>query len=207
MKIEILDLGINNLRSLTTGLKALSSVDLVVIDDAIKSKSPDLIVLPGVGAFGEAMSRICERSFDSLIKDHIVKGNKIFGVCLGMQLLFEESDESPNCSGLGIFSGRVKRLNSNARVPNVGWLEAKYSPNQNWLTKLEMNEYYFIHSFATVPSDASEILAKSVHGGEEFVSAVISERALGVQFHPEKSSAAGEELLSGVLTWADNVKS
>jgi glutamine amidotransferase len=206
MKIEVLDLGINNLKSLTTGLNALSNVDLVVIDDASKTKSPDLIVLPGVGAFGEAMKRMRERSFDSLVKDHITKGNKIFGVCLGMQLLFEESDESPNCSGLGIFSGGVKRLNRNARVPNVGWLEAKYSPNPNWMTKLEKNEYYFVHSYAAVPSNAAEILAKSVHGGEEFASVVISDRAFGVQFHPEKSSGAGEELLSGLFSWTSDAK-
>lgn len=206
MKIEVLDLGINNLKSLTTALKSLSNIDLKVIDDASQGENPELLILPGVGAFGEAMKRIRERSFDSLIIDHIVKGNKIFGVCLGMQLLFEESDESPNCSGLGIFSGGVKRLNRNARVPNVGWLEAKYAPNPNWITNLEKHEYYFVHSYAAVPSNAAEILAKSVHGGEEFASAVISDRAFGVQFHPEKSSAAGEELLSGLVCWTSNAK-
>jgi glutamine amidotransferase len=207
MKIEILDLGINNLKSLTTGLQALGDVDLSVIDNASSSNNPDLLVLPGVGAFGEAMRRIQDRAFDYLIQRHIENGHKIFGICLGMQLLFEESEETPNCLGLGIFRGKVQRLNSHARVPNIGWLDAKYLPNPNWETKLNKFQYYFVHSYTAVPVNSSEVLATSIHGRDEFVAAVISEQALGVQFHPEKSSAAGEELLIAVLAWAGYVKS
>ncbi len=152
------------------------------------------------------MGRMRERSFDELIALHTSKGNKVFGVCLGMQLLFNESEESPGCLGLGVLSGKVRRLSDNARVPNVGWMDATYIPNPNWRMNLSKTEYYFVHSYAAHPDVTSEILATSCHGDEDFTSAIISDKAFGVQFHPEKSSVAGEQLLFGLIDWASDAK-
>ena len=204
MQIEILDLGVNNLKSITRGIASSCSANLSVIDHASQSKSPSLLVLPGVGAFGAAMQSLRSRGFDELIFNHLENGKRILGVCLGMQLMFQSSNESQGETGLSIFPGNVVKLDNSARVPNVGWLEADFIQNEKWTGNDFASDFYFVHSFAVPLSDDLPILAKSLHGNTEFASAVKSDVAIGVQFHPEKSSRAGQELLRNVIEWSQS---
>jgi glutamine amidotransferase len=204
MLIEILDLGVNNLKSITKGIASSFNGNLQVIDQASQSKSPSLIVLPGVGSFGAAMQSLRSRGFDDLIANHLGESKRIFGVCLGMQLMFQNSHESPEESGLAIFSGEVSRLDTSARVPNVGWLEADFIENEKWTGNNFASDFYFVHSYAVAVKEDLAVLAKSLHGTQEFASAVKSDLALGVQFHPEKSSRAGHELLRNIVDWSQS---
>lgn len=203
MNLEILDLGVNNLKSILIGFSELNkNGQISIIDDANKSESPDLLVLPGVGAFGVAMERIRDRGFDSLIANHTNYGKKVFGVCLGMQLMFESSEESENVSGLGLFDGIVKRLPGNEKVPNVGWLEAEFLERQLWNLNPLDGDFYFVHSYYVEPKITDQVFAQSMHGDFAFASAMLSDKALGVQFHPEKSSNSGLKVLESVIEWA-----
>ena len=205
MNLEILDLGVNNLKSLSIGLTELNKLAKIsIIDDANKSEAPDLLVLPGVGAFGVAMQRIRDRGFDALMNNHKSYGKRIFGVCLGMQLMFESSEESDDSSGLGFFSGRVRRLPENEKVPNVGWLEAEFQDCKQWELNSLDGDFYFVHSYYVDSTDPHQVFARSMHGSFAFTSAILSDHALGVQFHPEKSSTAGLKVLESAVEWARN---
>lgn len=205
MNLEILDLGVNNLKSLAIGFSELNKIDQIsVIDDANKSESPDLLVLPGVGAFGVAMQRIQDRGFDALMANHTSSGKRVFGVCLGMQLMFESSEESENILGLGIFNGNVKRLPNNEKVPNVGWMEAEFQKLRRWKLPTLTGDFYFVHSYYVEPKESEQVFGRSMHGDFAFTSAILSDCALGVQFHPEKSSNSGLKVLDSVIEWAVN---
>ncbi len=205
MNFEILDLGVNNLKSLLIGFSEVNKNGRIsIIDEANKSESPDLLVLPGVGAFGVAMQRIRDRGFDSLIENHKNSGKKAFGICLGMQLMFESSEESENIPGLGIFAGGVRRLPENEKVPNVGWLEAEFQKRLQWNSNPLDGDFYFVHSYYAEPKEPDQVFARSMHGDFSFTSAILSDHALGVQFHPEKSSNSGLKVLESVIEWAGN---
>jgi glutamine amidotransferase len=118
--------------------------------------------------------------------------------------MFQNSHESPEESGLAIFSGEVSRLDTSARVPNVGWLEADFIENEKWTGNNFASDFYFVHSYAVAVKEDLAVLAKSLHGTQEFASAVKSDLALGVQFHPEKSSRAGHELLRNIVDWSQS---
>lgn len=165
----------------------------------------DLMVLPGVGAYGAAIGELRSRGLDQVVADHVGAGKPLFGVCLGMQLLSERSEESPGVSGLGFIPGEVRRLipTGGARVPNVGWsgLEAR-SRAEAFPTLTGTRDFYFVHSYAFVPDDDEDVLATSLFGEGRFVAGVWRDNVLGLQFHPEKSSRGGIRVLSEVVAWA-----
>jgi len=205
INIEILDLGINNLASLRRGLAEAGAANLRIVPSASETRSPDLMVLPGVGNYGAAVRELEQRGLLSTIAEHVSRGGFLFGVCLGMQLLLEGSEESPGALGLGLIAGRVEKLTGgpNTRVPNMGWngLNPR-DPELKFPTLSKNLDFYFVHSYAACPDDESEVLATSPFGDKSFVASVLHERVLGTQFHPEKSSRAGKQLLSDVLSWA-----
>jgi glutamine amidotransferase len=204
--VEMLDLGINNLASLRRGLTDAGARELRVVASSNESHGADLMVLPGVGAFGAAVDELERRGLAETVKHHVARGGYLMGVCLGMQLLSTASEESPGAAGLDLIHGQVRRLNANAgaRVPNMGWGGALTVSNSIDFPGLDRAvDYYFVHSYAVVPDDDDDILATSVFGTESFVSGVLHGNVLGVQFHPEKSSRPGAELLKEVLMWAD----
>ena len=150
----------------------------------------DALILPGVGAFGEAVRRIDEVGLRVPILAHVNAGKPLLGICLGMQLLFDASEESPGARGLGVLGGSVRRLGDGVKIPHIGWNDVIPSV-ANPLVQ-ESAVYYFVHSFAAevVP----ETVALTGYGGE-FSAAVRKGNVYGVQFHPEKSQSAGLALL------------
>ena len=202
MQIEIIDLGINNLESLKRALSGMyETVDIRVRDSRQEDYGkPNLIVLPGVGNFGAAANSLREKKLDKYIKEQHQKKIAILGICLGMQLLLDKSEESSISEGLGLIPGLVERLDSsNGRVPNVGWSEINFSTNKD--SRIEINDeanFYFTHSyFANV--DEEFVVATSSHGTGSFPAIIQNGLVLGIQFHPEKSGLDGRLFLKAVI--------
>lgn len=193
MRVTVLDYGVGNLHSL---LKTLSvpGVDVRAEADANRALDTDVLVLPGVGAFGAAIERLAPAS--DAIRDALTHGLPCLGICLGMQLLFDSSEEGEG-AGLGVIPGRVRRLRG-ARVPQMGWnaLEECCDPLLD-ASGLEMA--YFANSYICRPDAETSVRASSVHEGERFPSMVRAGRTVGVQFHPEKSSGAGVAFIGAFL--------
>jgi glutamine amidotransferase len=193
VRVTVLDYGVGNLHSL---LKALAAphVDVRAEGDARRALDTDVLVLPGVGAFGAAVERLAPAR--DAIRDALADGVPCLGICLGMQLLFDSSEEGEG-AGLGVIPGRVKRLRT-ARVPQMGWnsLEERSDPLLD-ASGLEMA--YFANSYVCQPDAEWPVRASSVHEGERFPSMVRSGRTVGVQFHPEKSSRAGVAFIGAFL--------
>lgn len=205
IRVEILDLGINNLASLRRGFVEAGATELGIVASATETQGADLLVLPGVGAFGAAVAELDSRGLGEVAQAHVAGGGYLFGVCLGMQLLGSSSEESPGALGLDFISGAVRKLDSSggARVPNMGWSPLHARQDDPAFPSLERDlDFYFVHSYALVPDYETDIFATSPFGDHEFVSSVLRGRVLGTQFHPEKSSKPGKLLLSNVLAWA-----
>lgn len=154
-----------------------------------------ILVIPGVGHFGYAMEFIKKNDLDKLIKDHFLSGGKILGICLGMQLLFEASDEAPGVDGLGLLKGRVRKLLINNKTSNqkmhLGWSKTKFK-------KEFIHDMYYVHQFFCDPLDKSIINETFEWDGRELCAGIKSNNIRGFQFHPEKSSKAGLELISEI---------
>lgn len=190
MRLAIFDYGGGNLHSLSKALES-PGVVLSAETDPIALLSADAMVLPGVGAFGAAASRLAPARAEIAVA--LAAGMPCLGICLGMQLLFDASDESPGSLGLGIIAGQVTRLRT-PRVPHMGW-NVVTSRAQN--TSLPVA--YFAHSYACRPEDEDVVTAWTVEGPDRFPSAVRWRNVVGVQFHPEKSSSAGIRFLRDFL--------
>jgi imidazole glycerol-phosphate synthase subunit HisH len=191
--IAIVDYGMGNRRSVEKALEHVGADPRLTADhDTIRDA--DGIVLPGVGAFPEAMRRLRATGTDELIRDLAASGVPILGLCLGMQLLFETSDEHEGATGLGLLPGRVTALNA-PRVPHIGWNLVTFerpSPLTDGLG--EAAAFYHVHSLAPEPEHEQDVLGRGEYG-DRFVSIVERGNVMGVQFHPEKSSRDGLALL------------
>ena len=198
MKIEIIDLGINNVRSLSRVLQGMSeNFECKVINSPLgKLDLPDVLILPGVGNFGAAARVLNATRFDRYVLDVAQHNRKVIGICLGMQLLLNESEENPSQSGIGLIPGVVRKLRAfDERVPNVGWGEIAFINKNRFAAKLS-NEplVYFTHSyFADVNHEF--VLATSKHGNQNFPAMISNGAILGMQFHPEKSGLEGHQIL------------
>lgn len=194
MRVTIFDYGAGNLHSLA---KALESAGVVVAveSDPVRSIDTDVLVLPGVGAFGAAVERLAPGR--DAIRDAILNGLPTIGICLGMQLLFDASDEGGS-AGLGVIPGRVTRLEAQ-RVPQIGWNDVMPRADEPLFAKAPLPIAYFANSFVCRPADERAVIAWTTHESDRFPAAVRVERAVGVQFHPEKSSAHGVRFLHAFL--------
>jgi len=194
--IAVLDYRMSNLRSATKALELLGArVRIVTRGDALGS--PDAVVLPGVGHFGEAMSRMRAAGLDDAARRAAGAGLPVLGICLGLQLLLDRSEESPGARGLGLVPGRVARLVTERKVPHIGWSRVAWAQNAALAPPTDdahESIYYFVHSFACVLEEPSAVAGRADHG-VEFVAALHRENVTGVQFHPEKSGDAGLGLL------------
>jgi glutamine amidotransferase len=199
--IEIIDLGINNLKSVVRSISEVVPASQVrVINSPTESNKPAVMVLPGVGNFGTAMESFERREMLSTVLKHVDSGGWLLGICLGMQLLGNSSQESPGIRGLGVIAGESLKLQAvlGEKVPNVGWATTVRNSNSN--TNLEFGrDYYFTHSYHFKPINPHESLASINFGGEKITAAVKSNNVIGFQFHPEKSGRAGQDLLKKVF--------
>jgi glutamine amidotransferase len=193
MRVTIFDYGAGNLHSLGKAIEG-AGVDVQVEIDPVRAVETDVLVLPGVGAFGAAAGRLAPGR--EAMRAAVAGGLPAIGICLGMQLLFDASDEGEG-AGLGLIAGRVSRLAAK-RVPQIGWNTVD-DARDPLFDAAPLPIAYYANSFVCRPVDASSVIAWSEHEGDRFPAAVRSGSAVGVQFHPEKSSAAGVRLLHAFL--------
>ncbi|HET6975445.1 MAG TPA: imidazole glycerol phosphate synthase subunit HisH [Pyrinomonadaceae bacterium] len=192
--LAIIDYGVGNLRSVekafaATGCDALISDDKSVLQDA------ERLVLPGVGAFGACMKALKERGFDRLVRERASEGTPLLGVCVGMQMLFEESDEFGSTAGLGLLKGSVRRFGGELVVPQVGWNRIYQMREHAMFEGVADGAFcYFVHSFYCEPCD-EEVVVGETEYGRRYASVVAHENICGVQFHPEKSQDVGLRML------------
>jgi glutamine amidotransferase len=198
-RIAILDYGMGNLRSVEKALERVAAEAEITADRARAERAEGLI-LPGVGAFPRAMDRVREIGLDELVAGRIEAGVPVLGICLGMQLLFDSSAENEGASGLALLSGVVGPLEANGyKVPHIGWSPVRWSHPSRLTEGLgEETPFYFVHSFAPRPASTDDVLGTAAYG-ERFACAVERPPLYGVQFHPEKSSAAGLGLLANFV--------
>jgi glutamine amidotransferase len=196
VSIAVVDYGMGNRRSVEKALERVGARASVSSDPAGLGAAAGLVV-PGVGAFPLAMQRLRERGLDQLLRERLASGVPVLGVCLGMQLAFEYSTEQGGADGLGILEGEVRQLDAQDRkLPHIGWNEVRFQRSSPLLADLpERCAFYHVHSFAPAPAHEEDVLGIADYGAP-FVSAVQRDCFYGVQFHPEKSSAAGLRLLA-----------
>lgn len=195
-RVAVFDYGAGNLHSLVKALAA-PGFDVYVEPDPMKAIAADVLVLPGVGAFAPAADAIGDAR--EPMRAAIAAGLPTLGICLGMQLLFDESEEGGG-RGLGVIPGRVSRLEAR-RLPQIGWnsVEAEDDP---LFASAPLDEAYYANSYVCRPAEEGAVIAWSEHEGDRFAAAVRAGNAVGVQFHPEKSSAAGVRLVREFLKQA-----
>lgn len=192
--IAIVDYGMGNLRSVSKAFQSQGS-QAIVTRDPSKIADADGLVLPGVGAFGDCVKNLNNYGLVSPIKDFIESGKPFLGICLGLQVLFEESEESPDAKGLGILKGKVLRFpdfrKEGLKVPHMGWNEVKIVKDTPVLKDIPQESwFYFVHSYYASPHDDSISAVKTTYGFE-FTAAVSMNNIFASQFHPEKSSTLG----------------
>lgn len=196
IRVAIIDYGVGNLRSVEKAFAA-TGCEAVVSDDERVLRDAERLVLPGVGAFGACMRELEARGFDRVVRERVAAGTPLLGVCVGMQMLFEESEEFGLRPGLGFLRGRVRRFAPGLHVPQVGWnqVRRKQTSAHPLLKNIEDDSFfYFVHSFYCEPADDAVVMGETDYG-VSYASVVGSENVCGVQFHPEKSQTAGLQLL------------
>ena len=192
MRTAVIDYDLGNLPSVTKALERIG-VDNAIVERPDELAAFDVVVLPGVGHFGTGMRNLRERGFDAAIKDWADAGKPLLGICVGLQLFMESSDEDPDERGLGIVKGHVRRLSA-PKVPHMGWNTLDVSSDAKVLSAVEPGDMtYFVHSYYVDPSD--DVVAARTTYEETFCSAVEQDSVVGVQFHPEKSANVGRKVL------------
>ena len=195
-RIAILDYGMGNLRSVQKALERVGA-EARITADAEAARDADGVILPGVGAFPAAVRRVRELELDALVADRVAVGVPVLGICLGLQLLFEHSTELGGADGLGLMPGEVTGLDApGLKLPHIGWEPVRWERSSELADGLATETpFYFVHSFGVRPREQSSVLGTAAWG-ERFACAVARPPLYGVQFHPEKSSAAGLRLLA-----------
>jgi glutamine amidotransferase len=205
MTIQIIDLGINNVKSLVSAFSRITSADISVHISPKTCKKSQLTILPGIGNFGRACTILEKTGFAEYLREIVETGDHLVGVCLGMQLLGESSAESPDARGLGFIDGASHLLpvQDSERLPNIGWNGLELlKPNVYFPSLQESKDFYFVHSYYFNAKKVENILTSSNYGDYQFTSSIIKNNVLGFQFHPEKSSKIGAKLLSEILAWS-----
>jgi glutamine amidotransferase len=195
-KIGVIDYGMGNRRSVEKALEH-GGAQPSISGDPDELRTADGLVLPGVGAFPLAMRNLRRQGLDELIRERVGEGTPLLGICLGMQLLFESSEELEPADGLGLIGGEVTALDPDGlRVPHIGWNEVRFERPSSLTVGLPPRgcAFYHVHSFAARPRDAADVVGTTEYG-ERFATIVERGNVFGVQFHPEKSSGDGLQLL------------
>ena len=192
--IAIIDYGMGNLRSVHKALEKVGG-EAAVVARPEQVEAARAVVLPGVGAFADAMARLKATGLGSAVRRAVAAGKPFLGICLGYQLLFETSEEWGPTRGLGVFPGRVRRLPEGVKIPHMGWNQVHLRGDCPLMEGVpDGAAFYFVHSYYVEPADAGLIAGVTAYG-VEFASLVARDNVFGVQFHPEKSSALGLQIL------------
>ena len=198
-QVAIIDYGVGNLRSVEKAFAATGCQAIISADES-ELRNAQRLVLPGVGAFAACMKALTERGFDRLVREKARGGTPLLGVCVGMQLLFDESVEFGATSGLGLLRGRVRRFENDLVVPHVGWNRIhQKQPNALFEGVDDGSFCYFVHSFYCDPADEAVVAGETEYGAR-YASVVADENICGVQFHPEKSQTIGLKMLKNFTT-------
>ena len=199
MSVAIIDYGVGNLRSVEKAFAATGCEAIVSGDESVLREA-ERLVLPGVGAFGACMKALKERGFDQLVKERVSEGTPLLGVCVGMQLLFDESEEFGSTQGLGLLRGSVRRFRGELIVPHIGWNRIHQTRSHELFAGVEEGSFcYFVHSFYCAPVDESVVVGETEYG-VRYASVVAEGNVCGVQFHPEKSQDVGLRMLRNFST-------
>ncbi len=193
--IAILDYGAGNLKSVEKALAYLGEEPLVTRDPS-RVASSDKVILPGVGAFGDAMGRLEDCGLCEVMRETVAEGKPFLGICLGLQLLFEESEESPGVPGLGLLKGKIRRIPAGPgrKVPHIGWNSLSLTPGCRLFSGIDEGAYvYFVHSYYL--EAAEDVVAAVTHYGVTIHAAVEKGNLFACQFHPEKSGEVGLRIL------------
>ena len=194
--IAIIDYDAGNIKSVEKAMQLLGQ-EVIITRDRETIMNADKVILPGVGAFGDAMSKLRQYGLDEVIRDVTAKGTPFLGICLGLQLLFERSDETPGVEGLGILKGEILRIpdKEGLKIPHMGWNNIKVKEGSRLFKGLPDNPYvYFVHSYY-LQADDEDIVAATTEYGVKIHAAVEKDNIFACQFHPEKSSTVGLSIL------------
>lgn len=201
--IVIIDYEVGNLASVKNALDKLGAKSVISNDPEI-IKEATALILPGVGAAGQGMRNLKKQGLDKVVIDEINKGKPFLGICLGMQLLFEDSEEG-DVKCLGVLKGSVKKFKKMKKVPQIGWNQIDLEKESSFFKDIKDKSYfYFVNSFYCSPQD-KEVVAAVTTYGETFSSIVQKDNVIGVQFHPERSGKAGFKLLENFVKGANYV--
>jgi glutamine amidotransferase len=193
-RVAIIDYGVGNLRSVEKAFAAMGC-DAIITGDEDKLRAAERLVLPGVGAFGACMKSLRERELDRLVRERAAAGTPLLGICVGMQMLFEVSDEFGSTEGLGLLRGRVRRFENDLVVPQVGWNRIQQKQQYGLFEGVGDGSFcYFVHSFYCEPAN-EEVVVGETEYGVKYASVVGHNNICGVQFHPEKSQDVGLRML------------
>lgn len=201
MKIGVVSYGMGNLASVRRALEDVGA-DVVIAEHPMRLFEVSHIVLPGVGAFGEGMERLRDAGWVDALHDIVIRGKPILGICLGMQMFATTGHEGGETKGLGFIPGSVQRLDTlgcKLRIPHVGWNEVRYKTKDVLFNEIpDATDFYFVHSYAFVPEKDEHLIA-TVPYDLDVAAAVRNGNIFGCQFHPEKSSKAGRQLLKNFM--------
>ncbi len=202
MSVAIIDISLNNLNSVRAACEYYK-LKTILTDEPKEILKSDAIILPGVGSYGVAMKNLKKKGTDQAIKEFYKTGKNIFGICLGMQLLFEKSDEFGKNKGLSLIKGKVIKFNKKNNIqyiPYVGWNEIRLTKNKSKIlnSKLDSKFMYFVHSFYCNPTSNKIVTATTKYGDLNYCSAISFENIEAFQFHPEKSGKNGLEIYSKI---------
>jgi glutamine amidotransferase len=201
LQVAVVDYDAGNTLSVTRALEKVGAgVDLTSDPDRVKDA--DAVVLPGVGAFGDCMRKLAERGMDAACREAFRSGKPFLGVCVALQVIFDDSEESPGAEGLGLLPGSVRRFEAgDLKVPHMGWNELRLVRDHPVLEGLDGEDFYFVHSFYPEPAETADLLGETEYG-VRFCAAAGRDNLVAVQFHPEKSSRAGLGLYENFLAWS-----
>ena len=211
-RVTLLDYGMANLLNVARAFEQVGAV-VTVTDDPVVALAASRLVVPGVGSFQHAVEEMASRGLDDAVRTFAATGRPLFGICVGMQMLFDKSEEFGEHAGLGILPGSVVGVpaltvdGAAQRVPHIGWNHLVARHDSGWEGTLlapfvgKQPAVYFVHSFAAAPAVQADRLADCVYGGHRLCAAVQHEQIVATQFHPERSGEAGLALLEGFLTW------
>lgn len=197
-RVAVLDYDAGNVRSAQRGLLA-AGADALITGDPEQAAAADALLVPGVGAFGSCLANLRASGLVTLLESWIAEQRPLFGICVGMQLLYGASDEAPDVTGLGLLPGRVERFPAGATVPHMGWNVvdgAADHEQQHLLDGVDGERCYFVHSYYAVPEDETHVVATTEYAGARFPCIVREGSVVGTQFHPEKSGPVGQRLLA-----------